>query len=353
MLPPPVKKPDLVCKPDEFIFADAYLDHGHIYGQCHGLILAGGTLKWVYDPNPDQVAKFLTKHPGTRVARDYDEILADPEVQMVAAAAIPSERAAIGQKAMRAGKHYFTDKTPFTTLEQLEESRAVHAQTGKKYMVYYGERLCSEAGIYAGDLIAQGLIGRVIQVMGMGPHRLGAANRPDWFFRKQQYGGILTDIGSHQCEQFLHYAGASEATVLSARVENFNNPEHPELEDFGEASLVADNGASNYQRVDWFTPAGLTTWGDGRTFILGTEGYIELRKNLDLARDTRGSHLFLANGSGEFSLNVQGQVGAPFFGELILDCLNGTSLAMTQAHAFKAAELALKCQEIADARRCH
>lgn len=351
MLPPPVKRPDLVCKPGEFVFAAVAPDHGHIYGQCHGLLRAGGTLKWVYDPDPEKVAKLLAKFPQARVACSYDEILGDPEVSMVTAAAIPSERAALGQQAMRAGKHYFTDKTPFTTLEQLEETRQIHEETGKKYMVYYGERLCSEAGIYAGELIAQGLIGRVIQVMGMGPHRLGAAGRPDWFFRKQQYGGILADIGSHQCEQFLCYAGATDAEVLSARVENFNYPEYPELEDFGEASLVANNGASNYQRVDWFTPAGLGTWGDGRTFILGTEGYIELRKNLDLAKDRRLAHVFLVNASGEYSLNVEGQVGTPFFGELILDCLNGTSLAMTQAHAFKAAELALKCQLFADMRR--
>ena len=37
--------------------------------------------------------------------------------------------------------------------------------------------------------------------------------------------------------------------------------------------------------------------------------------------------------------------GYPFFGQLILDCLNRTENAMTQEHAFKAAELCLTAQE--------
>jgi predicted dehydrogenase len=185
--------------------------------------------------------------------------------------------------------------------------------------------------------------------MGLGPHRLSLASRPAWFFERAKYGGILCDIGSHQIEQFLHYAGAKDARVSNARVVNFNNPEHPEFEDFGEANLIADNGASNYFRVDWFTPDSLRTWGDGRTVILGTEGYIELRKYIDVAQEPfRSDTLILVNGDGEKLMNLSGQVGFPFFGELILDSLNRTENAMTQAHAFKAAELCLLAQQVAD-----
>jgi len=249
---------------------------------------------------------------------------------------------------MEAGKDYFTDKGPFTTLDQLAEARGVTARTGRKYMVYYSERLHVECAIHAGDLIRQGAIGRVVQVVGLGPHRLNAPSRPAWFFEKTKFGGILCDIGSHQIEQFLYYTGAKDARVTHALATNFANPGHPELEDFGEASLVADNGATNHFRVDWFTPAGLRTWGDGRTFILGTEGYIELRKYIDVARQPEGDHLYLVNDNGEQHLELQGKVGYPFFGELILDCLTRTENAMTQAHAFKAAELCLIAQSVAD-----
>jgi predicted dehydrogenase len=343
----PKGKPNPVVKAGEFVFAAAHLDHGHIYGQCNGLTEAGATLKWVYDPDPKKVADFIAKNPGTKVARSLDEILADPEVKLVAAAAIPNERGPIGCRVMQAGKDYFTDKTPFTTLDQLAEAKRVVAATKKKYMVYFSERLHVESAMFATDLVQQGAIGRVIQVLGLGPHRLGKAGRPAWFFEREKFGGILCDIGSHQFEQFLTFSGATDATVQHAAIANYANPDKPEFEDFGEANLLGDNGATNYVRVDWFTPPGLSTWGDGRTIILGEKGYIELRKYVDVGREKKGDNVYIVDQQGERYLNVDGQVGFRFFGELILDCLNRTEKAMTQAHAFKAAELCLKAQAAA------
>lgn len=339
----PKGKANPVVKPGEFVIAAAHLDHGHIYGQCNGLTEAGATLKWVYDPDPKKVAEFLEKFPGTQVAPSLEAILADAEVKLVATAAVPNQRGPIGCRVMQAGKDYFTDKPPFTTLAQLEEAKRVVAATGKKFMVYYSERLHNEAAMFATDLIARGAVGRVLQVLGFGPHREGQG-RPPWFYEHDKYGGILCDIGSHQFEQFLTYAGASDATVQHAAVANYAHPDHPGFEDFGEASLLADNGAINYVRVDWFTPAGLSTWGDGRVFIVGQKGTIELRKYVDIARDKTGNHVYLVDEAGEHHFEVEGKVGYRYFGELILDCIQRTEKAMTQAHAFKAAELCLKVQ---------
>lgn len=344
----PKGKPNPVVKSGEFVFAAAHLDHGHIHGQCNGLAEAGGTLRWIFNPDAKKVEALRKDHPQAKVARSLDEILDDAEVRMVASAAIPCDRGPLGCKVMEAGKDYFSDKAPFTSLAQLAQARSVAEKTGRKYMVYYSERLHVECAVAAGELVHQGAIGRVVQVLGLGPHRLNAPSRPAWFFDLAQYGGILCDIGSHQVEQFLYYSGAKDARLMSAAVGNFGNPDHPGLEDFGEASLVADNGASNYFRVDWFTPPGLRTWGDGRTIILGTKGYIELRKYIDVTREPQqGDNLLLVDESGEKFMNVQGQVGFPFFGQLILDSLNRTEKAMTQAHAFKAAELSLRAQQAA------
>ena len=225
----PQGKPSPVVSRGEFIFAAAHLDHGHIYGQCNGLLEAGGELKWVYDPDASKVAAFVAKYPQARIARSLDEILADPAVHLVTAAAVPCDRGPLGVRVMSAGKDYFTDKTPFTTLGQLDDAKAAVARTGRKYMVYFSERLHVESGMYATDLIAGGAIGRVIQVIGLGPHRLGKANRPAWFFEKAKFGGILTDIGSHQFEQFLTYSRATDATVTQAAVGNFANPDKPEF----------------------------------------------------------------------------------------------------------------------------
>ena len=232
-----------------------------------------------------------------------------------------------------------------TTLGQLAQARAATRATGKKYAVYYSERLHVESAVYAGQLIADGAIGRVIQVMGMGPHRMNPASRPAWFFDRDAYGGILCDIGSHQLEQVLFYGGSDDATITSARVANYAHQDHPGLEDFGDVSVVLANGATGYCRVDWFTPDALGTWGDGRTFILGTEGYLELRKYTDVARDPEGDHVYLVNHDTERHIPVHGKVGYPFFGQLIRDCLDGTEHAMTQSHAFAAAELCLRAQQ--------
>lgn len=337
-----------VVEPGEFIFAAMALDHGHIYGQCNGLVEAGAELRYVYDPDPAKIEAFRATYPKVRPLGSEAELLEKSEVKLIAAAAVPSERGPLGLRVMDAGKDYFTDKTPFTQMAQLEAARRKVAATGRKYMVYFSERLHVECAVFAGQLIEEDAIGRVVSVTGFGPHRLNAPTRPAWFFDKGKYGGILCDIGSHQFEQFLAYSGAKEARVVSASVGNFNNPDFPGLEDFGEASLAADNGATNYIRVDWLTPSGLRTWGDGRTFILGTKGYVELRKYTNIATETTGDHLFLVNDKGERHLRLNGKVGFPFFGKLVLDCLNRTENAMTQEHAFKAAELCLRAQEVAE-----
>jgi predicted dehydrogenase len=343
----PEGKPSPVVEKGAFPFAAVALDHGHIYGQCKGLTEAGGDLKYVYDPDPAKVEKFCKTFPGVEPLASIEAVLEKPEIKLVAAAAIPNERGPLGLRVMDAGKDYFTDKTPFTTLGQLAAARAKVQASGKKYMVYYSERLHVECAVRAGQLIEQGAIGRVVQVVGLGPHRSSPGSRPAWFWSREKTGGILADIGSHHFEQFLHWSGALSAKVVHAQVANYHHKNFPEFEDWGEANLVADNGSTNYIRIDWLNPDGLSTWGDGRAFILGTAGYIELRKYVDVARETEGDQLYLVDHKGEHHIRCHGEVGYPFFGQLILDCLNRTENAMTQEHVFLAAQLCLEAQAMA------
>ena len=194
----PKGKPAPVVKPGDFPFAAAFLDHGHINGQCNGLIEAGGELRYVYDPDPARVEAFCNNHPGVTPVDSLERILDDPDIKLVAAAAVPCERGPIGCRVLRAGKDYFSDKSPFTTLDQLADARKAVAETTRKYMVYYSERLHVESGVFAGELVKQGAIGDVVEVVGFGPHRLSAPSRPAWFFEKAKY------VGSHQFEQYLY-----------------------------------------------------------------------------------------------------------------------------------------------------
>ncbi len=253
---------------------------------------------------------------------------------------------------MQAGKDYFTDKCPFTTLEQLAQAQSTAEATGQKYLVYYSERVHVESAWYADQLIQSGTIGDIVHMEIFGPHRLNKSQRPDWFFRKADYGGILTDIASHQFDQFLHYARCSGGTVTHASVDNRANQDKPELEDVGHACLRLDNGVTCFSRVNWFTPDGMRGWGDGRTFITGTKGVLEIRKYFDFGYSDTADTILLADQQGEHVLRLSAEVGFPFFGQLILDCLNRTETAQTQAHAFAASRLSLQAQQLADANRC-
>ncbi len=340
-----------VVQPGEFPFAVAYLDHMHILGMATALQQAGGELKYIYDTDSNRAADFQKQFPKAKLVENFEAILNSPEIKMVAAAAIPNERCHIGLQVMDAGKDYFTDKCPFTTLSQLASARAKAKETGQRYMVYFSERLHNAPTYHAGELVRMGAIGKLLQVIVTAPHRLSKESRPEWFFDKSRYGGILTDIGSHQFEQFLHYGDTTDATINFSRVENFNNSDKPDLDDFGETSLTLSNGVSCYCRIDWFTPNAARAWGDGRLFALGTEGYLEVRKYLDVGRPDNSPSVFLVNNHEEREIKFDGEQHFPFFGELILDCLNRTENAMTQEHAFMSAELSLKAQEMGEKNR--
>ena len=287
---------------------------------------------------------FGERYPRARRVDDPRRILEDDGIALIVSAAISCERAALGIAAMRHGKDFMVDKPGMTSLAQLAEVRKVQTETKRIYSICYSEHFTTRCTVRAGQLVTAGAIGRVINTTGLGPHRLDKARRPRWFFSREQTGGILTDIASHQCEQFLFFTAAPDAEIVAATVANHANPDTPELQDFGEM-LLRTRDATGYIRVDWFTPDGLGTWGDGRTFILGTDGYIELRKYTDVAREPGGDHVYLVDKHGEQHIPVSGRVGYPFFGQLILDCLEGTERAMTQEHAFRAAELCLQAQE--------
>lgn len=341
----PKGKPAPACEEGEFVISAVGLDHGHIYGMCNGLTEAGAQLKWVYDDDDEKVAAFVKAFPSARAAASEGEVLQDPAVHLVASANVPADRAALGVRVMQNGKDYFTDKPPLTTLRQLDEVKNVVQKSGRKYAVYYSERVHVESAVFAGQLVHEGAIGRVVHVLGLGPHRASLASRPPWFFEAERYGGILCDLGSHQTEQFLYFTENTDARVVTSRVANFAHKDHPGLDDFGDCSLVGENGATGYFRVDWFTPDGLSTWGDGRLFLLGTSGFIELRKYVELASDAGGDQVYLVDGTSEHRFSVRGKVGYPFFGELVRDCLDRTETAMPQGHAFKAAELCIAAQQ--------
>lgn len=326
-------------------FSAIGLNHNHIYGQTKALLDAGAELVHVYAEEDNLVADYIKAFPQARRVADKRAILEDASIQMVVSATIPDVRAATAIEIMRHGKDVMVDKPGVITLDELAAVKKVQAETGRIFSVCFSERFENRATEKASQLVAAGAIGRVVQTVGLGPHALRNNPRPDWFFQRKRYGGILCDIAAHQCDQFLHFTGSSQAQVVASHIGNFGNPETPELEDFGEV-LLRGNGGTGYIRVDWFTPKGLGTWGDGRLTILGTDGYIELRKYVDVAGRPGGDHLFLVDGKGQQHMDCS-QQPLPYGPRLVQDILNRTETAMPQVHCFLATELALKAEALA------
>lgn len=310
------------------------------------MIKAGGELVSFYAKEPDLAAAFLKKYPNIKKARNEKEILEDPSIHLVLSAGIPVDRAPLGIEVMLHGKDFLVDKPGITTLEQLAEVKKIQQETARKYAIFI-ERLESPSILRAGELVKSGAIGRVVQTMGTGPHRMNPESRPAWFFDKQYFGGIITDLASHQFDQFLYFTGSSQAAIVAAQSGNIAHPQYPALEDFGDVMLKGNKG-TGYIRVDWFTPAGLKSWGDGRLTVLGTEGYMELRKTIDLAGRPGGHHLFLVNGERSSYIDSNSQP-LPFGTQFITDILQRTETSFSQEQCFLAAELGLKAQAKASA----
>jgi predicted dehydrogenase len=329
-------------------FAVIGLDHYHIMSMTAAVQRGGGELVAVYSTATDQLrekqlADFRAQFGDVRVAGSEEEIIQSDEIQLVAAAPIPDQRAPLGIRVMKSGKDFLSDKPAITTLQQLQSVRETIKETGRKFAIMYSERLEVPSAVKTGELIRAGAIGKVVQTINIAPHRVNAPVRPAWFFDKARYGGILTDIGSHQADQFLYYTNSNTARVVAAQTGNINHLQHPAFEDFGDMMLSGDGG-TGYVRVDWFTPDGLGVWGDGRLFVLGTEGYIELRKYIDPAGRSGANHMLLVDRKETRYLDCS-QVKLPFGEQFVADIVNRTEVAQSQAQALLAAELVLTAQQ--------
>jgi predicted dehydrogenase len=332
-------------------FAVCGMSHDHIYGMVGAIQRGGGELVAAWGGEPDKIAAFTKRFPDVKIVKTQDEIIHDPSVQLVLSSQIANERAPLGIRVMKSGKDYLSDKPGITTLEQLSEVRKTIAETKRIYGIMYSERLEVKAAVYAGKLVQQGAIGKVIQTINIAPHQIvqghgdagGGTGRPEWFWHPEQYGGILCDIGSHQVDQFLFYTGSKQAEIVESQIANVRHPEHPQFQDFGDMVLRGDRGLG-YVRLDWFTPDGLGTWGDGRLFILGTDGYIEVRKYTNVAVSKQGNNLFIVDKNQSRYIDCN-NMPLPFGSEFVADVVNRTHVAQDQEQCLLAAELVLKAQK--------
>jgi predicted dehydrogenase len=326
-------------------FAAIGLDHRHVYDLTAGLLAAGAECVG-YDPattDPRVLAGFRKRFQDVP-AVERERLLDDPTIDFIVLAAVPADRAAIAIRAMRRGKDVMTDKPGVTTVAQLDAVEAAARDSGRIWSVALG-RLTSPAAQEALRVARSGELGRLVSLTSLAPHRLNRALRPAWFFDRAAYGGIINDIGVHSIDQFLAFAGAPHAEVAAATVGCFGT-EPAGFEDFAEVTLRA-GGMTGTMRLDWFTPDGLPDWGDGRLFLVGTEGTLELRKNLDIEGRPGGDHLFVAN---RRRTRYQDCSGLPvtYYSNFLADVRDRSAHVMEGGQVFRSCRLSLCCQAAAE-----
>jgi len=327
-------------------FAAIGLDHRHVYDMTEGLLAAGAECAG-YNPDttdPRVLAGFRKRFPHVpEVSRD--RLLDDRSIDFVVLSAVPSDRAALAIEAMRRGKDVVSDKPGVTTLEQLEAMRRTVHETGKLWSICVG-RVASPAMQETVRVVRSGEIGRLVQVVSLAPHRLNRALRPAWFFDRPAYGGIINDIGVHSIDQFLALADVAEAEIESSTIGSFGTA--PEgFEDFAEITLRTPS-VRGYCRVDWFTPDGLPTWGDGRLFLVGTEGSVELRKNLDIEGREGSNHMFVVGRERTRYMDCSA-LPVTYYRDVIDAVRTRDFAALPQEQVFTVCRMALRAQ--AEAKR--
>jgi predicted dehydrogenase len=178
------------------------MNHGHINGQTSAMLRAGAELVSFYCKEPELAANYSKRFPQAKQARSEEEVLEDKSIHLVISASIPNERAPLGVRVMRSGKDFMVDKPGATSLAQLAEARRAQRETKRIYSIMYSERFENPATVKAGELVKAGAIGKVIQTIGLGPHRVNPRTRPAWFWDRKYFGGVICDIASHQFDHF-------------------------------------------------------------------------------------------------------------------------------------------------------
>lgn len=327
-------------------FAAIGLDHRHVYDLSAGLLAAGAVCVG-HDPqtsDPRVLAGFRKRFPQVpQVGRE--RLLDDPSIDFIVLCSVPCDRAEVAVHAMRRGKDVMVDKPGVTTPDQLAAVEAAVRETGRIWSIALG-RLTSPSVQAALAVVRSGELGRLVSLTSLAPHRLNRALRPAWFFERSAYGGIINDIGVHSIDQFLAFANVPDATIAASTIGCFGTAPAG-FEDFAEITLRSATMTGS-MRLDWFTPDGLPDWGDGRLFLVGTEGTLELRKNLDLEGRAGGGHMFVANRQRTRYQDCSG-LPVTYYRDFLADVAERSGQMLDNGRVFSACRLALRCQ--AEAQR--
>jgi predicted dehydrogenase len=223
---------------------------------------------------------------GAPVFAQVNEILAErPDVAVIAGRY--AERGTEAAAALRAGAHIIADKPLCTSLEQLNEVEQAVRVSGRSVTLLLEKRGYPET-LAAHEFIQTGGLGEIVGITSVGPHKLNPNTRPEWFFRRDEYGGIIGDLAVHDLDTALLFAPAQSAQVRGwVRAVAPNGFAH-----YGVASVITPTTVISAE-VSWLTPQASDVHGDYRMRVVGTRGTLEIfwaRGRVEVVTDDRVAH---------------------------------------------------------------
>ncbi len=170
-----------------------------------GIVLADGTQVAV-EPilvgrNQAKITELAELHKVEHWSTDLDAVIADPTVDVVFDASMTSLRAATLRKAMAAGKHIFTEKPTAETLTEAVELARIARDEGVTAGVVH-DKLYLPGLVKLRRLVDEGFFGRILSLRGEFGYWVfegdtQPAQRPSWNYRKEDGGGMTTDMFCH------------------------------------------------------------------------------------------------------------------------------------------------------------
>lgn len=282
------------------------------------------------------VARRYGEPRGAAVFTDHREMLQSVKPEIVVASGIYGRRSAVIVDALDAGCHVVADKPLCTTVAGLEEIRSARRRARGSLTLLLDKRFLPET-VAALQLVESGALGTVVEVSSTGPHKLNPESRPAWFFDRSTYGGILSDLVTHDIDLALQFTRAASGTISGAVAGLF--PGKPEFSLSGVATVRSPEQLMILE-ANWLTPAMSSVHGDYHMRVIGTEGVADLwwaRGLLTLTTSNEGTHeVPLGNGHRP--------------AEVIFDALaTGQVPTMAAPDCFLVTQLALLAQESAEA----
>ncbi|RXZ84685.1 gfo/Idh/MocA family oxidoreductase [Paenibacillaceae bacterium] len=249
-------------------------EHAHIEIFIAEMIALGYECAGLYEPNNVRLAKRLADQFALPIVTEQQRLFAE-DVAIIGSSAINNEKIGLIETCERYGKPVMIDKPAVTNRGDFERLQAVIERGKIEVGMLLTERF-NPAVHTLKNLIEAGELGRIVSIGMRKPHLLNAASRPEWFFSKEQCGGIIIDLLVHDFDLLRWFTGSEVHESDGMKVKS-SLPDRPGFYDAASLQVVMGNGVIAQLYADWYTPATSWTWGDGRIFVTGTEGFAELR----------------------------------------------------------------------------